>query len=211
MIKKHAFWAPSFWRICQQSPGNDVFKLKEKEADTLTDKVVIVVVVVVAVTIAIFVVAIAAVVIVVDVLPLPLLPLMLSSCYCCCRCCCRATTAAAAAAAAAAVAVVIVVVIVVKVVVVFVIGIIVVAASLLSQVWLLCLPSSHLLPQMIPFIIFYGSSCSIDVDGNCDIRHCRSTQSHHPHHFVSRFCVPWQPHGGIGPNQGTAASPMMYR
>ncbi len=57
---------------------------------------------------------------------------------------------------------------------------------------------------------------SVVIDGDRDIRHRHSARFiiifiiHIVHRFVSRFCVPWQPIGGIGSNQGTAALTMMY-
>ena len=46
-----------------------------------------------------------------------------------------------------------------------------------SQGVLSCLPSSHLLPQMIPFIFLYGGGCSVVDDGDRDIRRRRSAHA----------------------------------
>ena len=65
---------------------------------------------------------------------------------------------------------------------------------------------------MIPFISLYRGSHRVVVNGNRDIHWCRSAHAIIINIiFFSHVCVPWQPIGGIGPNQDTVASTMMYK
>jgi hypothetical protein len=82
---------------------------------------------------------------------------------------------------------------------------IVVTASSLSQGWLLCLSSSHLSSQMIPFIQLHGGGHRIVVDGNRDIVVAPVSSS------STSFCLPFlcslAANRRIRPKQGTQRHP----